>query len=168
MADLNRVDLVVTDRWFEDTADVFNKAKGLNEGAKRLTRKGWVVVLDADVILPHSFYFILEALPPVPGKLYWMKRCIVSDRAQYTRIKNGYEKTPPVDYHIAASGYCHIMYGSDSALDTVFDESNRTAARVDLNFRDRWLKQDWVELPHTCLHLGPRQTNWSGRVSLPW
>lgn len=45
---------IVTDKFYEN-GDVFNKAKGINEGLKTLKRSDWVLHMDADIILPANF-----------------------------------------------------------------------------------------------------------------
>lgn len=48
------VECVVTDTFYDDES-VFNKGKGINKGLARLSNKGWVLHIDADVILPPYF-----------------------------------------------------------------------------------------------------------------
>ena len=48
------VPVVVTDKFYEDGAE-FNKAKGINEGFKKLVKVDWVLHLDADIMLLANF-----------------------------------------------------------------------------------------------------------------
>ena len=45
---------------FYDNGNTFNKGKALNEGFKRLNRKGWVLHLDCDIMLPSNFREVMN------------------------------------------------------------------------------------------------------------
>jgi len=50
------------------------KGRAINDGLKALEPEGWVLHLDADIILPDNFREILEAQSLDEEKLYWVTR----------------------------------------------------------------------------------------------
>jgi len=61
LCDYYHVECVVTDIFYED-GGVFNKARGINEGLKKLDLSDWVIQMDADIYLPPLTRIILERL----------------------------------------------------------------------------------------------------------
>ena len=67
------VECLQTDIFYEDGA-VFNKGKGINAGLDKLSRKGWVIHLDADIYLPPMTRNILERIDLDPEFIYGVDR----------------------------------------------------------------------------------------------
>lgn len=73
LCDYHNVECVQTDVFFEN-GDKFNKGKGINAGLERLTMRGWVVHLDADMYLPPLFRSILEKIELHGDHIYGIDR----------------------------------------------------------------------------------------------
>ena len=72
VAKVPNVRLVVSDR-MHDRGDVFNKGKAVNDGIAAASLKGWVLIMDADIVLPIDFRAKVLALTD-PWPLYWSER----------------------------------------------------------------------------------------------
>lgn len=72
--------LVICDDCHRD-GEQFNKGLMLNAGLQKLTRKDWVVNLDADILLPRNFREKLTALTLNPGCLYYTRRRNLTENA---------------------------------------------------------------------------------------
>ena len=68
------IECIQTDSFYKD--GVFNKANGINEGLKRISRADWVVQMDADIYLPPLTRTILEKINKhlLKDSLYTMDR----------------------------------------------------------------------------------------------
>jgi hypothetical protein len=73
VCDYYHVRCIQTDVFYED-GNNFNKGKGISEGMKHLSRKDWVIHLDADIYLPPMTRYILDKLPLEKDKLYGVDR----------------------------------------------------------------------------------------------
>src|SRR5690349_3227997 len=69
------VQTVVTDR-METHWGRFKKGCGVNDGLKQLDRDGWLVHMDADMILPPLFRKVFEGLDLDRSYIYGMDRFI--------------------------------------------------------------------------------------------
>lgn len=67
------VELVVTDAFYQN-GDTFNKGAGINAGLEKLTCRGWVVHLDADIYMPPHTRGIIDRLDLDPVKIYGADR----------------------------------------------------------------------------------------------
>ena len=72
VAKIPNVKLVVSDR-MHDRGDVFNKGKAVNDGLAAASLRGWVLIMDADVVMPIDFRAKVLALTD-PNMLYWVDR----------------------------------------------------------------------------------------------
>jgi hypothetical protein len=71
-----------TDAFYEDGAS-FNKGAGINVGLAALSKKSWVVHLDADIYLPAMTRFILERVPLNQKKIYGIDRLMCESYSQW-------------------------------------------------------------------------------------
>lgn len=67
------IECVITDKFYEKN-DVFNKARGINEGLTRLSMSDWIVHLDADIYLPPRTRDVLNLLPLDKQSIYGIDR----------------------------------------------------------------------------------------------
>ena len=73
LCEYHHVQCVVTDAFYTN-GDKFNKANGINEGLKALTKKEWVIHFDSDVYLPPLTRNILENIDLNSDTLYGVDR----------------------------------------------------------------------------------------------
>ena len=56
------IDVVFSERIFADGAP-FAKSKAINDGLQRCDRDGWLMLMDADILMPSDFREIFESIP---------------------------------------------------------------------------------------------------------
>lgn len=147
----------------DGTVPDFNKGLAMEEGFSVLGRDGWILILDADILLPPQ-------LPPVdqlpPTQLYGAKRRILEDVAQWS---------PYFDWSLAPlapmqliPGYFQLFHADDPHVRDKPYWYNATFTHCggcDAAFSEFWPPARMVTLPIEVLHLGPIDTNWFGRAS---
>ena len=161
------VEHYATDAFHKDGAP-FNKGLAIEEGFEALGREGWIMLLDADTVLPE----VLS--PPAEGwredSLYSPQRRLCDDPGWFTpelewdTLPYGNEKGIfPFEF----AGYCQLFHASAPNLKTLpwYPGSFPTAQACDSWFYERWPKRKRVRPPFEVLHLGPTRENWKGRVT---
>lgn len=73
LCEFYNVKCIQTDVFYKDK-NPFNKGAAINEGLKHLSKKGWVLHMDADIWLPPLTRNILENLPLDENKIYGCDR----------------------------------------------------------------------------------------------
>ena len=138
----------------------------LNEGLDALEQSGWVVVLDADVLLPRHFRKRLEALPLEPSCLYGAEgRKVIKDSKAFEQVRSCEPWITLANRGSQILGYFNLF-----CLETV---PNRYVKR---NREDRDSHDDWRFalsfsperrriLPMTVVHTGHPEVNWRRRVA---
>jgi len=139
----------------------FNKGLAMEEGLDFFGRSGWMLIWDADIILPDVMDFSqIEC-----GTLYGASRRIISDPSRYKSTMR-FESFPLTE-ETEFAGFFQLFNASDPVL-TVrpwYDVTFVHAGGGDSFFQTLWPADKKVRLPIQTLHLGPRDTNWFGRVS---
>lgn len=140
----------------------FNKGLAMEEGFEAMGRHGWLVVLDADILLPHTL--------PLPAlniqKLYSPRRRILKDVAEWEPNLNW--SRLPLNRDVEFAGYFHMFYADCVALHGKrpwYGVDWSHAGGCDFYFQNHWASQKKVRMHFDVLHLGPVDTNWCGRVS---
>lgn len=138
----------------------FNKGAALEEGFDALGRDGWILIWDADVLLPDIF----DPDNLDPQFLYGAERRIMEDPTQAI--------PPPAEWRkllgrreTGYPGYFQLFHADAVASLPWYDTTFRHAGGGDDYFQSRWPSEQKAKLPIQCLHLGPVDTNWFGRVS---
>lgn len=136
------------------------------EQAQNVTSGSWIIVIDADVMLPGDFRDRLEALLPLldPRKLYGMwGRRVVRTSDEFFRLKSlnpwetYLERSPPV------IGYFNLFHMQGPQH--FYPASPReTGGHDDYRFYRKFGPKSSVKLPMTVLHLGSTAVHWEGRV----
>jgi hypothetical protein len=180
-------------RCFYQWGDTFNKARGINYGLANLRLDGWVVHLDADIVLPHRARWLLDVVELDPRKLYGCDRVNVVGREVWEEAKSQLPQQyvsscriePPTRHewgsrliHVGYAGYMPIGYfqlwnpagsGVDRYPDTAAQQS---AEHTDVLHAMQWARRDRELLPEIiAMHLVTKGgqasmgTNWLGRKS---
>ena len=68
--------------------DKFNKGAAIDYGLQSLSRRGWVVHMDADIYLPPLTHTILENLPLQPDKIYGADRMMCPSYEEWVKFLN--------------------------------------------------------------------------------
>jgi hypothetical protein len=149
----------LTDSFYKYGAK-FNKGLALEEGFEQMGRCEWILSFDADTLFPE--YMPLE---PVFGKLYTPKRRLLLDPTKYTDSLDWASLPLSNDRHWP--GYYQLFHADDPVIaeQPWMDVSFTHAGGGDGYFQSRWHPTNKLRCNFEVLHLGPRDTNWMGRVS---
>lgn len=175
---------------FHQDKDKLNKGRAINVGLNYLKHDGWVLHLDADILLPDRFKQMLAIYDLDTSVLYGADRLRVKGWKSWqdnkTKIapqhKFGYLLTPheafPVgarlihgDYGYCPIGYFQMWHGSHKREYPVVAGN---AAHSDVVFATQWERNKRVLLPNFYVyHLESDPsaftgTNWEGRKTPPF
>jgi hypothetical protein len=149
-----------TDAFYRHGA-IFNKWAGLEELFDYGGRKGWITIVDADIVWPKE-----APLDLVPGKLYNPFRYMYPE---VNRVPPEIEwKLYPVHRnHHEHAGYCQIFPADDPVLGPPpwHQTDWQHGGGADSFFQKRWNPKDKLRPSWYCIHIGPCGTNWCGRAS---
>lgn len=189
LCEYHNIETVVTDKFYED-GDVFNKAKGINEGLKRLSMKGWVVHMDADIYLPPLTRPILERIDLREDTIYGMDRMMCPSYESWNKYIT--QPTPPThegwiyvhptifpmgvriaEYHSKGYepiGYFQLWNPKVSGI-TTYPQQHGAADRTDVLFAKQWPRKQRALIPEIIaihldsenLNLKDMGKNWNGR-----
>lgn len=151
-----------TNAFYEKNA-IFNKFAAMEEGLQVLGRDGWILVHDADILIPrHRPEFKLRI-----GNLYTPHRRIwdpIPNEVPEERLWRTKRRTLANEEF---AGYFQLFHGSDPVLmeKPWFQTDWTWAGGADTFFHERWPASKKVRPPFEVLHLGPPFTNWAGRTN---
>lgn len=157
--------LYKTDAFYRGDAK-FNKGLAIEEGFDVLGRDGWIMVWDADTLLPQEVL-----LPEVltVGNLYSAPRKLLENPRHWndTMVTQASWHRIPVTRDYVFAGYMQLFHANDHhiAKRPWYDVTFNHAGGGDGYFQSRWDYSEKIYLPFNVLHLGPRDTNWFGRHS---
>lgn len=151
------VKCVITDRMYENGA-TFNKGKAINEGINSIENPGWILLLDADIVVEDKID--LKSLSW--DHLYISDRWICTDYQRYKNYKSGEIPLESIgEYEVNKGlGFFQLFNASKERF---FPETSEDAAWSDLMFRDKFSKRKDIE--NKIIHLGHAYKNWDGRVT---
>lgn len=182
-----RVNCYSTNSFYADGAD-FNKWRALEEGLDRAGRKGWICLMDVDILWPQD---ALRGWIPSIGHIYTPFRRMWSEfphntfTARFTDTVctvqgvNGkrsseirlpgeelWTEFPLHRQQTEFAGYSQIFHGDDLHLNPPpWHQTNwRHAGGADSFFQALWPAGCKIRPPFECLHLGPAGVNWCGRT----
>lgn len=161
----NRCDAwCLTTRAFHERGASFNKGAAIERGLEIAGREGWIVLLDADIVVPAEAD--LRGPWAVPGSLYTPRRLMRLDAAGVSGDPATWRSGRPAGNEEFA-GYFQMFHASDAALGPPPWYSTRWkhAGGSDSEFWKRWPIRRRVRPPFEVLHLGPDGENWHGRAS---
>lgn len=166
----DKVKCIVSDVFFENGA-IFNKGKGLNLAFKAAEKKDWLLISDADILLPTNLKDMIADIRDKDA-LYGINRIIIKEKhnletAKRVSLKATYIGKP---YELSRMhpirGYFQLfhtksMYYRNKGYRTDIP----TAASSDLSFSHQWPKNKSFCFKADCIHLGQNAQNWEGRVT---
>ena len=156
---------------------VDNKGPVLNEGMDALfwsepqTGKSeslstWMVVVDADVLLPRDFRQRVQALPLEAGFLYGMSgRKICETREQFETLRACEPWDVMAERNSQALGYFNLFCPDVRPDRCVIRSGESVWEHDDYLFTTSFAPERRRVLPFTAIHLGNYGKNWRGRVS---
>ena len=180
------VECLVTSAFY-DAGQAFAKSNAINAAIERLAPAGWLLHIDADIVLPPRARQILERLPLDPSCIYGVDRMMCPDHAAWLR----YVTMPEVQHscdtyvqatafplgvrvgHLDADGWAPIgffqLWNPQGSGKTTYPSHGR-ADRSDLQFARLWPRDKRLLIPEiVAIHLEekavglPMGVNWGGR-----
>lgn len=182
-----------TDCFYRDsTKPSVNKSRGINYGLAHHSHSGWMLHLDADIVLPPQFRRMLENAELDPLNLYGMDRVDCLGSAEWDAYRQSpelqyewsYLVKPPRRWPIGAriahgdyGGYCPLGFfqlwnpvATGIARYPIKNEGDME--HTDMLFAMQWERRRRQLLPEGyCMHLvsSPQfGNNWHGRKSPPF
>lgn len=185
------VQCVITDE-FTKHGDVFNKARGINVGLGYLSKKDWVIHLDADMYLPPLTRHILERISLDNKNIYGIDRMMCPNfEAWQSFITNpkplhtGWVYIHPMPFPMGvrigeymSEGYEPIGFFQmwNPIGSNIFEYPNEhgSADRTDVIFAKKWKRKNRVLIPEIIgIHLDSEDLNliemgknWNGRKTI--
>lgn len=172
-----------------DNGDKFNKGRAINLGLSHLRHDGWVLHMDADIVLPHKFRQMLDHAKLDKTFLYGADRLNVTGYDNWMQNKwrtvpqhqYRYMVTPQREFPLGARllhqeyGYCPIGYFQLWHSDTQrkYPINTGSAEHSDVMFAVQWPRQKRILLPEFFVyHLESEGAgfgdNWNGRKTRPF
>jgi hypothetical protein len=185
------VECVQTNAFHRDGA-AFAKGDGINAGLEKLSLDGWVVHLDADIVLPPLFRDTVLGLDLDDTHVYGCDRYIIphfeawQEHVNHPRLEHengvyvhadaykiGTRIAPPQHGGYIPIGFFQ-MWGPRGSGRLEYPTQHTTAARTDMLFALQWDRRHRGFLPEViAYHLesdpdAPQGANWEGRHTPPF
>lgn len=182
--------IFITDAFWDDGA-AFNKWKALEQGLDVFGRRGWLCLMDADVLWPRSVK-VTDCGDDLLIGNGDQELCLESGQlcTPLRRMWDTFPVWPYPDWHKDRlpevipdechwknlllhrnvgewAGYSQIFHADDPVLGPPpwHQIDWRHAGGADSFFQRKWPKERKVRPPFHCLHLGPAGHNWYGRAT---
>ena len=185
----HHVQCITTDVFYENGAS-FNKAKGINEGLKNLSQKGWVLHMDGDIVLPPQFRDTLEPIDLDESFIYGVDRLMCNSYEDWARYVASPHLTQEAEIYIhpqcdnmpigtriakygTAEGYIPIgffqLWCPNVSGINHYPQEHDDAGRTDMLFATQWPRNKRGFIPEIiAIHLESEKLitmgkNWKGR-----
>jgi hypothetical protein len=189
----HNVEYITTNEFTADGAP-FNKAKGINIGLEYLSRKDWVLHLDADIYLPPLTRGILDRISLVKENIYGIDRMMCPNFEQWSNfllnpdlLHSGWVYIHPTRFPMGVRigeymsegyepiGYFQLWNPNESGI-KLYPEEHGAADRTDVIFAKKWPRAKRALIPEIIgIHLDSENAtleqmgmNWKGRKSKPF
>lgn len=159
VAAANKAKVFATNAFYDDGA-MFNKWKALEQGLDYFERKGWLCIMDADILWPRR----IPLTNYERGCLYTPHRRILHNPAEWAGQVNW--SRYPVKHEQEFAGYTQIFHATDTRLGKPpwHEITWRHAGGADSFFQRKWPPGRKVRPRFEVLHLGDPSKNWCGRA----
>jgi hypothetical protein len=168
----------------------FCKGAGINAGLEKLDRDGWLLHMDADIVLPPLTRPILEKVAIDQESIYGVDRFMVRAHDDWRRFmemprllhENNswiHLESFPIGTRVAIQqyggwipiGFFQLWHAKSGRL--TYPQQHTSAARGDMAFALQWPREKRVFLPELVVyHLDSENsamsTNWNGRKTEPF
>lgn len=145
----------------------FDKGRALDASLEVLGKHGWIVIWDADILMPAK----MDLSGIECGNLYSPHRRMC-DRPGMMRPEDRWDSLlrGPEVLNDQYAGYFQLFHAKDPGLDSRpwHGTEWKTAQGADTVFQDHWPPAKRKRLPFDVLHLGLPRLNWYGRVTPKW
>jgi len=188
------VECISTDS-FTERGENFNKGQGINMGIQCLRQTGWILGLDADIILPITCRNMLYKSGLDVNNIYGCNRLNIVGWDAWKNVKSTWHDNPqfenhclvntPNEYSLGATlvhkqygyapiGYFQLWHSSRMHRHQLrYPDTQGSAERDDVQWSLRWPRKNRVLLPTVrVFHLESEKCkmgkNWNGRESIPF
>jgi hypothetical protein len=147
---------------FTDHGAAFNKGLAMEQAFDHYGRTGWLLIHDADMLLPECTDFRSVQ----QGCLHGARRLLLEDAREWSPDFDWRKAKPYRDE--PAVGYFQLFHADSMAIQGKrfwYDVTFAHAGGCDAYFLDLWPSRLLRRMPFDVLHLGPVATNWFQRVS---
>jgi hypothetical protein len=143
--------------------EVFNKGAMIHELQTILHKKyptKWILLLDADIVLPKEFLSLLQIAKLTPDKdtIYGMHRIDFATKHDFNKRANG------TLYYYPFAGYFQLYFNKSR----YYPETSKDCSVCDMTFLNQFKKRVFLSDYHPVYHLGVQGVNWKGRKSEYW
>lgn len=157
----SKVRLHITDAFYRYDA-IFNKGLAMEEGFDVLGRHGWIMVFDADTVLPKTIDWSFLT----PGFMYTPQRHILQRPDQWSEDLDW--AVLPIRPENEWAGYCQVFHADDPLLARRrpwYGINWPHAGGCDSDFQQIWPGDKKLRPSFRVVHLGEDGKNWCGRVT---
>lgn len=182
------VDCIKTEVMHDD-GDKFNKGRLCNLGLSHLRHDGWLVHLDADIVLPHRFRPMLAHAKLDTANIYGADRLNCRSYDDWLKYRNKlvpqhmwrFLVTPVAEFSLGSRllhqeyGWCPIGYFQmwHASQQRSYPINHGSAEHSDVLFAVQWPRPKRILLPEffvTHLESGASEfgANWQGRKTKPF
>lgn len=168
------IDPVFTNRIYEN-GDKFNKGKAINDGLKTLTRKDWVLITDADMVMAKDLSSIIKRRQLDKQCIYGTSRYICPDFESWEKYQSNEDEKHKWKHQNKriniGVGFFQLVNGQCEQLADRHDwysEDYGHCGRSDRMFWRSWPDEKRGKIKElAAIHLGDDElaTNWNGRVT---
>lgn len=171
-----KVDMTITDRMYENEKDDFNKGKAINEGIKNLSKKDWLIIIDADMTFSDNLRNELEKISDI-NKIYGMPRYMCKTYEEWEKYlvdKSIISSWPCQKRRCIGVGFFQMSnFNSDIMKQKTNDELWYSEMWGHCGRSDRFFWRSWPDNLRSKIknaygiHLGDDsfQANWRGRTT---
>jgi len=188
------VECVVSDA-FTEKGDTLNKGAAINVGIARLRQRGWIIQMDADIVLPVTFRNMIDKSGLQPDCIYGCERANVRGWATWQRLRKDLHETPQFGYNYLITSPDHLPIGANVVhkqfgytpigffqlwnssymhqYNLRYPDTEGSAENMDVQFALHWPRHKRILLPTVrAFHLESADAsmgiNWNGRKSAPF
>lgn len=188
------VEYVMTDVFYEK-GEAFNKGQGINMGLQMLRQNGWIISMDADIVLPLSCRNMLSKSHLEQDHIYGCQRHNVTGWDAWRKLKASWHEEPQFGYNYlvntadehpvgatlihkqfgyAPIGYFQMWHSSWMNKHQLrYPDVQGSAEKDDVQWALRWPRKQRTLLPSIRVyHLEseevPMGANWNGRTTKPF
>lgn len=170
----HNVDYILTNRLYENGAK-FNKGKAINDALMNSSRKDWLIITDADMVMPDNLREILENKNLSEQCIYGTTRYMCPDYDNWLKylddksiinkwVHQKHRKAIGVGFFQLVNGNCDFLKNSYKW----YNENYGHAGRSDRIFWRQWPDKMRGKIRKaSCIHLGNDEmsSNWYGRIT---
>ena len=152
----------VTDAFYRKQAR-FNKAAAIEEGLDVLGRSGWILLLDADILIPHRRH----RFEPKIGRVYTARRRILKRLPQRVPPETEWRENKLMLNNEEYGGCFQLFHADDRALGRTPWHNTEWwwAGGSGIPINEKWPLPMQTRPSFEVLHLGEPFRNWVGRVT---